>query len=66
MEHNENCGPQLKSSVYDRGPGDTNQAMFPFEKAMADAINARAGGKPTNPPAKPTGFRVNGPGTNER
>jgi hypothetical protein len=42
-ETEESCCPGLASSVYRRGPTDTNPAMFPFEKVQADAIASRSG-----------------------
>lgn len=42
------AGPAFASSQYERGPTDTNSAMFPFEKKQAEAIEARCG-KTTSP-----------------
>jgi hypothetical protein len=58
------CGPGFASSQYPRGSTDKNQSMFPFERKMAEAIEARTG--KTNVPAnKPTGFKFEGPGSND-
>lgn len=43
------CHPDFPGASYARGPTDKNDAMFPFERKMADAIEARCGGKATSP-----------------
>ncbi len=58
------CCPQLASSVYRRGPTDTNSAMFPMERKVAAAIEARCG-KATDDlpePSPNSNARFGGPG----
>ena len=47
-DDSDDCCPGLASSQYERGPTDKNSSMFPMEKAVCDAIEARCG-KATSP-----------------
>lgn len=60
------CGPGLASSQYERGPTNKNPAMFPMERAICDAIEARCGkaGSPQPSSADMSDSKPSCPGAN--